>query len=40
MAEFKKIEEKQEGDGNISNRIKILIKNMFTNSEDNWEKTK
>jgi hypothetical protein len=29
-----------EGEKNISNRIKILIKNMFTNKESNWEKTK
>lgn len=40
MKEFKVIEEKPDGEGPITNRIKILIKNMFTNSEAGWEKTK
>lgn len=39
MKEFKVIEEKKDGEGPITNRIKILIKNMFTNSEAGWEKT-
>jgi len=29
-----------DGEKDIANRIKILIKNMFTNKESNWEKTK
>lgn len=28
------------GENNISNRVKILIKNLFSNKESNWEKTK
>lgn len=45
MDQFKLIENSKPEDKdvtckNISNRIKILIKNMFTNAASGWEKTK
>lgn len=38
--EFTKIMNSKEGSSTISNRIKILIKNLFSNKESDWEKTK
>jgi len=37
---FGNIMNSEAGEDNISNRVKILIKNLFTNKESNWEKTK
>ena len=39
-ARFKEIEDSTDGQFNIANRVKMLIKNMFSNKESGWERTK
>lgn len=40
MSRFKELMEDTTEKYDISNRIKLLIKNMFDNKESGWQKTK